>query len=47
VRSTNLVDLLADLIDRWRAERESGEPFGDWADRTLFQPQEIPQAAAQ
>jgi sulfite reductase beta subunit-like hemoprotein len=28
-----LPDQLARLIDRWRAERQSGEAFGDWANR--------------
>jgi sulfite reductase beta subunit-like hemoprotein len=33
VRSHALVDLLADLFDRWRSERDAGEAFGDWAYR--------------
>lgn len=33
VRSSELPGLLAELLERWRAEREPGEPFGDWATR--------------
>lgn len=36
VRSDNLVNLLADTIEQWRAERADGEAFGDWADRVLI-----------
>jgi len=35
VRSTNLVDLLAETLDQWRAQRTDGEAFGDWAAREL------------
>ncbi len=36
VRGHDLVNLLAALLDQWRAERAEGEAFGDWADRTLL-----------
>lgn len=35
VRGDKLVDLFADMFDQWRAEREPGEAFGDWAVRAL------------
>lgn len=35
VRAAELVDVLAGALDRWRAERERGEAFGDWAARVL------------
>ncbi len=36
VRTPQLVDLLAGLLDRWRAERGAAEQFGDWANRALL-----------
>jgi sulfite reductase beta subunit-like hemoprotein len=33
VRAEAMPDLLAGLLDRWRAERAAGEDFGDWATR--------------
>jgi sulfite reductase beta subunit-like hemoprotein len=35
VRSAELPDLLAGLLEQWRNERSQGEAFGDWADRAL------------
>ncbi|HEV2122838.1 MAG TPA: NADPH-dependent assimilatory sulfite reductase hemoprotein subunit, partial [Chloroflexota bacterium] len=35
VRAAVLADALAELLDRWRNERQVGEAFGDWADREL------------
>ena len=35
VRGHALADLLAATFDQWRAERNAGEEFGDWAYRTL------------
>jgi sulfite reductase beta subunit-like hemoprotein len=35
VRSANLVDVLAETFDQWRAQRTDGEAFGDWAAREL------------
>jgi sulfite reductase beta subunit-like hemoprotein len=35
VRSANLVDMLAETLDQWRAQRTDGEAFGDWAARAL------------
>lgn len=35
VRIENLVDLLAGLLERWRAERDNDEAFGDWSNRVL------------
>ncbi len=35
VRSANLVNVLAETFDQWRAQRTDGEAFGDWAARTL------------
>lgn len=46
VRSADLVDVLADTLDQWRAGRIRGEAFGDWAARVLV-PEEavIPSSA--
>ncbi len=46
VRSADLVDVLADTLDQWRAGRMRGEAFGDWAARVLV-PEEavIPSSA--
>jgi sulfite reductase beta subunit-like hemoprotein len=46
VRSVDLVDVLADTLDQWRAGRLPGEAFGDWAARVLV-PEEavIPSSA--
>ncbi len=41
VRSADLVDVLADALDQWRAGRIRGEAFGDWAARVL-----VPEEAA-
>src|SRR5262249_15511536 len=35
VRAHALVDVLAELLDQWRADRVAGEGFGDWSDRAL------------
>lgn len=35
VRLSDLPDLLAGLLRRWRGEREAGERFGDWSARVL------------
>ncbi len=35
VRSNVLVDTLAEVFDQWKAGRNDGEAFGDWANRTL------------
>jgi sulfite reductase beta subunit-like hemoprotein len=35
VRAANLVDMLADTIEQWRAGRAPGETFGDWSAREL------------
>jgi sulfite reductase (ferredoxin) len=35
VRSAGLVDVLAGVLDQWRAERDVGEAFGDWAHRAF------------
>lgn len=35
VRGHALADVLADMLDQWRHDRELGEDFGDWAARTL------------
>ena len=35
VRANVLPDVLAEMLDQWRREREPGEEFGDWAHRTL------------
>ncbi len=35
VRADVLVDLLANVLDRWKRERAEGESFGDWAARAL------------
>ncbi|MDP9350574.1 MAG: sulfite reductase, partial [Chloroflexota bacterium] len=35
VRATELVDVLAETLDQWKAERQHMEPFGDWAAREL------------
>ena len=35
VRSGDLVNVLADTLDQWRAGRLQGEAFGDWAARVL------------
>lgn len=35
VRSTELVDVLADAIDQWQTRRQGMEAFGDWAAREL------------
>lgn len=33
VRAADLPDTLAELLARWRSERDEGEAFGDWATR--------------
>jgi sulfite reductase (ferredoxin) len=38
VRATALPDVLAALLDQWRAERAPAEAFGDWANRALLEP---------
>ena len=35
VRTGALIDLLAELLDQWKRERDDGEAFGDWASRAL------------
>lgn len=35
VRAADLVNLLAEVLEQWRAERHPGEGFGDWANRAL------------
>lgn len=35
IRAHALPDVLADILDQWRREREPNEAFGDWAARTL------------
>jgi len=35
VRTSALIDLLAELLDQWKRERDDGEAFGDWASRAL------------
>lgn len=41
VRSHHLVEVLTQLLDRWRAERRDGEAFGDWAARAELPPVEV------
>jgi sulfite reductase beta subunit-like hemoprotein len=36
VRSADLPNLLADMLDQWRRERAPGEAFGDWSARALI-----------
>jgi sulfite reductase beta subunit-like hemoprotein len=36
VRAADLVNTLADMLDRWRRERREGEAFGDWSRVALF-----------
>ncbi len=41
VRSADLVNVLAETLDQWRARRAPGEAFGDWAAREL-----VPESSA-
>lgn len=41
VRSTVLADVLADILDQWRRDREPNEAFGDWAARTLVPTEDV------
>ena len=36
VQLAALPALLSEVLTRWRQERGEAEPFGDWANRTLF-----------
>jgi len=45
VRTSALIDLLAELLDQWKRERDDGEAFGDWSARALVGA-EVPATAA-
>jgi sulfite reductase (ferredoxin) len=47
VRTSVLVDVLADTLDQWRRRRASGEAFGDWAARELVSAQNTIELFAQ